>query len=83
MNFSKGGSTIIAQYYQFLRLGFSGYQAIMQNLVNVAARLRQGFVETGLIRCPLALSTSHTLKISDAILSLVHGTLYFPCMLWG
>ena len=38
---------IIAQYYQFLRLGFGGYQTIMQNLDNVAARLRQGFIETG------------------------------------
>ena len=47
MNFSKGGSMIIAQYYQFLRLGFSGYKRIMQNLESVAERLRKGILETG------------------------------------
>ncbi len=29
LNFSKGSSTIIAQYYNFLRLGFNGYKDIM------------------------------------------------------
>lgn len=47
MNFSKGGSTIIAQYYQFLRLGFEGYRRIMLNLMQVADRLRKGVIETG------------------------------------
>ena len=47
MNFSKGGSTVIAQYYQFLRLGFQGYQRIMLNLMQVAERLRTGISETG------------------------------------
>jgi glutamate decarboxylase len=47
MNFSKGGSMIIAQYYQFLRLGFSGYARIMKNLESVAERLRRGIKETG------------------------------------
>lgn len=47
MNFSKGGSMIIAQYYQFLRLGFSGYARIMKNLESVAERLRKGIKETG------------------------------------
>lgn len=48
MNFSKGGSMIIAQYYQFLRLGFSGYARIMKNLESVAERLRRGIKETGM-----------------------------------
>lgn len=47
MNFSKGGSMIIAQYYQFLRLGFDGYRRIMSNLTNIASRLRRGIEETG------------------------------------
>lgn len=47
MNFSKGGSTIIAQYYQFLRLGHEGYRKIMSNLMHVATRLRQGIQDTG------------------------------------
>jgi len=29
LNFSKGSSTIIAQYYNFIRLGFNGYKDIM------------------------------------------------------
>lgn len=32
LNFSKGSSTIIAQYYNFIRLGKSGYRDIMQNM---------------------------------------------------
>lgn len=38
---------IIAQYYQFLRLGWEGYRRIMVNLTNIAARLRKGIEETG------------------------------------
>lgn len=29
LNFSKGASQVIAQYYQFIRLGFEGYKSIM------------------------------------------------------
>ena len=32
LNFSKGSSTIIAQYYNFIRLGYRGYQKIMNNI---------------------------------------------------
>ena len=39
LNFSKGASNIIAQYYQFLRLGFAGYRKIMLNLDIVRKRL--------------------------------------------
>jgi glutamate decarboxylase len=34
LNFSKGSSTIIAQYYNFIRLGKKGYKAIMTNMFN-------------------------------------------------
>jgi glutamate decarboxylase len=32
LNFSKGSSTIIAQYYNFIRLGMDGYKKIMKNM---------------------------------------------------
>ncbi|KAJ9678071.1 hypothetical protein PVL29_022835 [Vitis rotundifolia] len=47
LNFSKGSSQIIAQYYQFIRLGFEGYKNVMRNCVDNANVLRQGLVETG------------------------------------
>ncbi|KAJ7541768.1 hypothetical protein O6H91_10G075500 [Diphasiastrum complanatum] len=31
LNFSKGASQIIAQYYQLIRLGFEGYKSVMEN----------------------------------------------------
>lgn len=40
LNFSKGAAQIIAQYYQFLRLGFLGYRKIFMNLEVVKKRLR-------------------------------------------
>ncbi|MEN6330134.1 MAG: glutamate decarboxylase [Methanobacteriaceae archaeon] len=36
LNFSKGSSTIIAQYYNFIRLGFKGYRDIMYNMAENA-----------------------------------------------
>ncbi|KAK9828574.1 hypothetical protein WJX72_000821 [[Myrmecia] bisecta] len=47
LNFSKGASMIIAQYYQFIRLGFEGYRKIMINLMAVAKRLELGILGTG------------------------------------
>ena len=32
LNFSKGSSTIIAQYYNLIRLGMNGYRNIMENM---------------------------------------------------
>ncbi len=37
LNFSKGSSTIIAQYYNFIRLGFNGYKDIM-DIMNFNAK---------------------------------------------
>ncbi|MCK4608670.1 MAG: glutamate decarboxylase [Gammaproteobacteria bacterium] len=39
LNFSKGANNIIAQYYNFLRLGFSGYKNIMENLMTITKYL--------------------------------------------
>lgn len=47
LNFSKGSSQIIAQYYQLIRLGFEGYKNIMDNCQENAIILRQGLEKTG------------------------------------
>ncbi|QKW19479.1 glutamate decarboxylase [Kitasatospora sp. NA04385] len=39
LNFSRPGSEVVAQYYSFLRLGFSGYHAIQQACRDVAGYL--------------------------------------------
>ncbi|KAH1463232.1 hypothetical protein KXX13_005497 [Aspergillus fumigatus] len=39
LNFSKGASNIIGQYYQLIRLGRHGYRSIMQNLTRTADHL--------------------------------------------
>jgi glutamate decarboxylase len=44
LNFSRGASQIVAQYYNFLRLGRAGYTAVMQRLSDTAAYLA-GLVE--------------------------------------
>jgi len=36
LNFSKGANTIIAQYYNFLRLGKAGYRQIMERLLKIS-----------------------------------------------
>jgi glutamate decarboxylase len=47
LNFSKGSSTIIAQYYNFIRLGKSGYADIMTNIMNNSRYLAEKLHETG------------------------------------
>ncbi|XP_052181488.1 glutamate decarboxylase-like isoform X1 [Diospyros lotus] len=47
LNFSKGSSQIIAQYYQFIRLGFEGYRDIMENCMDNAKVLKKGIEKTG------------------------------------
>ncbi|GLT74168.1 hypothetical protein SLA2020_459810 [Shorea laevis] len=47
LNFSKGSSQIIAQYYQFIRLGFEGYKNIIENCMENARVLREGLEKTG------------------------------------
>ncbi len=39
LNFSRGGNQIVGQYYNFLRLGFEGYQRIMSGLHDIATWL--------------------------------------------
>ncbi|KAL7000699.1 glutamate decarboxylase [Sarracenia purpurea var. burkii] len=47
LNFSKGSSQVIAQYYQLIRLGFEGYQNVMENCRENALVLKQGLEKTG------------------------------------
>jgi glutamate decarboxylase len=47
LNFSKGSSQIVAQYYNFLRLGRAGYTGILTGLTSVAGYLSEALSETG------------------------------------
>ncbi|KAL0379076.1 UNVERIFIED_CONTAM: Glutamate decarboxylase [Sesamum radiatum] len=47
LNFSKGSSQVIAQYYQLIRLGYEGYRNIMENCQENATLLKQGIEQTG------------------------------------
>ncbi|MQL90191.1 hypothetical protein Taro_022771 [Colocasia esculenta] len=80
LNFSKGASQIIAQYYQFIRLGFEGYKNIMENCAENAKALKEGIEKTGrfnilskdvgvpLVAFSLKDSSKHTVfEISDSL----------------
>ena len=47
INFSRPGNQIVAQYYNFLRLGFEGYRKIQQNCQDVALYLSGKIAELG------------------------------------
>ncbi|KAI3451345.1 hypothetical protein Pfo_008010 [Paulownia fortunei] len=47
LNFSKGSSQVIAQYYQLIRLGYEGYRNIMENCQENAKVLKEGLERTG------------------------------------
>ncbi|HML04180.1 MAG TPA: glutamate decarboxylase [Methanobacterium sp.] len=47
LNFSKGSNTIIAQYYNFIRLGYNGYRDIMVNMSENAKYLAQKLKDSG------------------------------------
>jgi len=47
LNFSQGASHVIAQYYNFLRLGKEGYRKIMENLMANARYLSDEMEKTG------------------------------------
>ena len=60
LNFSRPGSQVIAQYYNFIRLGFDGYRKIHQACLDVVHNLRDLVVASDLtemvfddIRMPL------------------------------
>ena len=47
LNFSRPGSQVVAQYYNFLRLGFEGYRAVQAYARDVATRLSAQIAELG------------------------------------
>lgn len=49
LNFSKGASQVIGQYYQMIRLGKRGYRSIMTNLTRTADYLAASLEQLGFI----------------------------------
>ena len=49
LNFSKGASQVLGQYYQFIRLGKHGYRSIMMNLTRTADYLAACLKQLGFI----------------------------------
>jgi glutamate decarboxylase len=49
LNFSKGASQVIGQYYQMIRLGKRGYRSIMMNLTRTSDYLTAQLEELGFI----------------------------------
>jgi len=49
LNFSKGASQVIGQYYQMIRLGKRGYRSIMLNLTRTADYLATSLKELGFV----------------------------------
>jgi glutamate decarboxylase len=47
LNFSRPGAQVVAQYYNFLRLGFEGYQRVQGYARDVATRLASQIGELG------------------------------------
>ncbi|KAK8472355.1 hypothetical protein PHAVU_002G185900 [Phaseolus vulgaris] len=47
LNFSKGSSQIIAQYYQLIRLGQEGYRSIMENCRENAKVVKENLEKSG------------------------------------
>ncbi|MGH3273509.1 MAG: glutamate decarboxylase [Streptosporangiaceae bacterium] len=47
LNFSRPGSNVVAQYYNFLRLGFDGYREIQQACQDVAMHLAREIAGIG------------------------------------
>jgi glutamate decarboxylase len=50
LNFSRPGSQVAAQYYNFLRLGFDGYRRVQQTCRDVATRLSGAIAGLGPFR---------------------------------
>lgn len=49
LNFSKGASQVIGQYYQMIRLGKRGFRAIMVNITKIADYLASQLEQMGFI----------------------------------
>lgn len=47
LNFSRASSMVIAQYYNFIRLGKKGYKKIVKNMLAVSEVVAKGLIDTG------------------------------------
>jgi glutamate decarboxylase len=47
LNFSRPGSQVVAQYYNFIRLGFDGYKRVQQECRSVATAIGKRVAELG------------------------------------
>jgi glutamate decarboxylase len=50
LNYSKSSATVLAQYFQFLRLGREGYTRIMQHTLDNAIYIREELLKTGIFQ---------------------------------
>ena len=48
INFSRPGNQVLAQYYQFIRLGKEGYKKVQQNCLNVCLYLKDQLKKMGI-----------------------------------
>ncbi|KAF2116687.1 pyridoxal phosphate-dependent transferase [Lophiotrema nucula] len=51
LNFSRPGAQIIAQYFNLIHLGFTGYRDIMENMLRNARLFSRALEATGWYRC--------------------------------
>lgn len=51
LNFSRPGAQVIAQYFNLLHLGFTGYRSIMENALANARLLSRSLEATGWFEC--------------------------------
>lgn len=70
LNFSRPGAQVIAQYYNFIHLGFNGYRDIMENCLANARLLSKALERTGWFKCVSSIhQPSKMLKTAkDAVL---------------
>jgi len=68
LNFSKASNTIIAQYYNLIRLGFNGYKAVIDNMIENTRYMADKLEETGRFEVlnPKILFPLVTVKLKDS-----------------
>jgi glutamate decarboxylase len=74
LNFSKGASQVIGQYYQMIRLGKRGYRSIMANLTRNADYLSQKLKGMGFII--MSPGRGHSLPLVAFRLDPKHGHVF-------
>ncbi|WP_339388112.1 glutamate decarboxylase [Vibrio caribbeanicus] len=81
LNFSRGSSMVLAQYYNFLRLGKHGYSTVIQNLMSLAQDLSRGLQALRLTVTEQDKAADSGEKIiieNQPIFNIVNDSQYFP-----